>query len=43
MSDAGVHRYGTFKPSQGIPLEALERNLGVTEQQKESAISTLSF
>ena len=43
MSDAGVPLRHIQARSGHKTLAALERYLGVTEQQKESAISTLDF
>ena len=43
MSDAGVPRWHIQAISGHKTLAALERYLGVTEQQKQTAISTLDF
>jgi integrase/recombinase XerD len=43
MSDAGVPLRHIQSISGHLSLAALERYLGVTEQQKENAISTLVF
>ena len=43
MSDAGVPLRHIQAISGHKTLSALERYLGVTEQQKETAISTLDF
>ncbi len=43
MSDAGVPLRHIQAISGHKTLAALERYLGVTEQQKETAISTLDF